>query len=218
MSRDISLLHPKLRIIVAKVIDQCKKQGLPILITDCYRTEKEQRDLYAQGRTKAGNIVTNVNYPYSTHCWGVAFDFCRNVKGREYDDSDGFFRKVAAIAKPYGLSWGGDWKSFVDKPHLELTEFSSIATLIKLYRTPYEFKLTWTFSQPKEDGEMERFKTIKDLPSRLNYAKPALLQLMNDGTLAGDGNADLQNRNIDLTEDMIRLLVILDRAKVFERK
>jgi hypothetical protein len=33
--------------------------------------------------------------------------------------------------------------------------------------------------------------------------------------ILGDGNADLENRVIDLSEDMARVLVWLDRAGVF---
>ncbi|WP_437182934.1 M15 family metallopeptidase [Shouchella clausii] len=31
------------------------------------------------------------------------------------------WRRVAAIGKQLGFSWGGDWTSFKDYPHLEMT-------------------------------------------------------------------------------------------------
>lgn len=142
MSRDVNLLHPKLRVIVAQVLDECAAAGLPVRITQTFRTREEQEALYWQGRTTPGAIVTNARWPNGAHCWGVAFDFCRNVRGREYDDSDGFFRRVAEIGKKHGLAWGGDWKNFVDKPHLELAEFmpgGSAAWLIKTYGSPEKF-------------------------------------------------------------------------------
>lgn len=206
MSRDINLLHPRLRKIVPQIIAECKAQGLPVLVTQTLRTKAEQDALYAQGRTKPGNIVTNAWYPNSAHCWGVAFDFCRNIKGREYDDSDGFFSKVAAIAKPYGLTWGGDWKNFVDKPHLELTEFmpgASVAWLIRTYSTPEVFQKSWAL----EDDEMQRFKKIVDLPE---WAWATVEKLVRRGIIAGTGDGE-----IDISEDMARMLVWLDRAGVF---
>lgn len=206
MSRDINLLHPRLRKIVPQIIAECKAQGLPVLVTQTLRTKAEQDALYAQGRTKPGNIVTNAWYPNSAHCWGVAFDFCRNVKGREYDDSDGFFAKVAAIAKPYGLTWGGDWKNFVDKPHLELTEFmpgASVAWLIRTYSTPEIFMKSWAL----EDDEMQRYKTVAELPE---WAQATVRGLVRRGIIAGTGDGE-----IDISEDMARMLVWLDRAGVF---
>jgi len=145
--RGLEYLHPKAREKAEALQALCKKRGLALLITETFRSKAEQDELYAQGRTAPGKIVTNVRYPNSAHCWGVAFDFCRNVKGREFDDSDGFFKKVADLAKTLGgITWGGDWKSIVDKPHLELTEFlpnSSTSTLKSRYRTPENFKNTW---------------------------------------------------------------------------
>lgn len=189
-----------------QIIAECKAQGLPVLVTQTMRTKAEQDALYAQGRTKPGNIVTNAWYPNSAHCWGVAFDFCRNVKGREYDDSDGFFAKVAAIAKPYGLTWGGDWKNFVDKPHLELTEFmpgASVAWLIRTYSTPEIFMKSWAL----EDDEMQRYKTVAELPE---WAQATVRKLVGRGIIAGTGDGE-----IDISEDMARMLVWLDRADMF---
>ncbi len=146
MSRDKTLLHPELQIIAAEFEKHCKAMGLNVLVTETYRTKQEQDALYAQGRTKPGNIVTNAKYPLSPHCWGVAFDFCRNVRGREYDDSDGFFRKCGEIGKSLGLFWGGDFRSFVDKPHLELKKYlpnNSVNELIRQYGTPEKFIASW---------------------------------------------------------------------------
>ena len=160
MSRGVEKLHPELISICNEFVSRCKARGLNVLITETLRTKAEQDALYAQGRTAPGSIVTNAKYPRSAHCWGVAFDFCRNVKGREFDDSDGFFAKCGAVGKELGLTWGGDWKSFVDKPHLEMPEYmrnSSTSWLIATYGTPDQFFKTWADAvQPvKEDEEMD---------------------------------------------------------------
>lgn len=155
MSRDLSLLHPKLRAIIPKIIEECAAQGLPVLVTDGMRTEDEQNALYAKGRTAPGSIVTNVLYPDSMHNWGVAFDFCRNVKGREYDDTDNFFFRVAYIAKSFGLDWGGDWTSFRDKPHLQMAEYSidgTTAYLRSTYGSPEKFMATWKGAKKPYSG------------------------------------------------------------------
>lgn len=154
MSRDKTLLHPELQEIVQQFEAKCKAAGHNILVTETFRTKAEQDALYAKGRTAPGDIVTNCRYPNSPHCWGVAFDFCRNVRGREYDDSDGFFKKCGEIGKSLGLAWGGDFRSFVDKPHLEFKKYlpnNSVNTLIKQYGTPEKFIASWK-STPQEDS------------------------------------------------------------------
>lgn len=157
MSRDIKLLHPELQLIINEFYIKCKESNLNVLITETFRTKQEQDALYAQGRTTAGNIVTNVKYPNSAHCWGVAFDFCRNVRGREYDDSDGFFKKVGSIGKSLGLSWGGDWVRPVDKPHLQMKKYMPDETtkfLVSKYKIPDNFKKTWNNSILEEGEEV----------------------------------------------------------------
>ena len=75
--RDITLCHPRLQVLATKLIEECAKQGLQIKIGETLRTTAEQDALYAQGRTKPGNIVTNAkgsSYK-SQHQWGIAFDF-----------------------------------------------------------------------------------------------------------------------------------------------
>lgn len=121
-SRDISLLRDDVEANCRKWIELCKAEGLNVLVTSTVRDLEYQAQLYEQGRTRPGSIVTNSKKP--TFHWdkaGLAFDFCKNVKGHEYDD-DAFFRKAAAIAKKMGFSWGGDWRSFVDKPHIQWDE------------------------------------------------------------------------------------------------
>jgi peptidoglycan L-alanyl-D-glutamate endopeptidase CwlK len=143
------LMHPLTIAKINALLAECKKQGLPILITEGHRTMQEQDGMYAQGRTKPGRIITNCkgNTYQSPHQWGVAFDFCRNVKGREYDNSDGFFDKVGAIGKKLGLFWGGDFKTFTDKPHLQVHELVPGITTKALkakFGTPEQYKKSWT--------------------------------------------------------------------------
>lgn len=122
------------------LVSECAKQGLIVKITDTLRTEAEQNDLYNQGRTTSGNIVTNCKYPNSMHNWGVAFDICRNDGRGAYNDSDGWFTKVGLIGEALGLEWGGHFKSFVDKPHFQLKQYGSTPKLLKSkFSTPKNF-------------------------------------------------------------------------------
>lgn len=148
MSRDIELLHPELQEIIQKIQKECDKKGLKMKTTDTLRTEKEQDDLYAKGRTSGGSIVTWVKYPYSNHNWGIAVDFCRNDGQGAYNDYDNFFKKVGYIAKYFGLEWGGDWDT-PDKPHLQFTKYGSSFELFKKYEKYENFKKTW--GEEKDD-------------------------------------------------------------------
>lgn len=173
MSRDIKLLHPEVQEIIPKFLEECKKQGLIVKTTDTLRTKQEQDDLYAQGRTKPGKIVTWVKYPYSNHNWGMAFDICRNDGNGAYNDTDNWFSKVGQIGKKFGLSWGGDWKDAVDKPHFEYLKYGTTKELAKKYGTLENFKKTWTNKKEEVaymkvertvvyNGREETFKCIND--------------------------------------------------------
>lgn len=146
MSRDITMCHPRLQVLAEKLVAEGKKQGLIIKIGECFRSAAEQDALYAQGRTAAGNIVTNAKgSSYSSmHQWGVAFDVIRNDGKGAYNDNDGWFGRVGRLGKSLGLEWGGDFKSPVDKPHFQLPDWGSTADkLKKLYGNADNFKKTW---------------------------------------------------------------------------
>lgn len=119
-SRDLKYLREDVRLNVEKFLAECQNQGLKVLITQTKRDDEYQAYLYAQGRTRPGNIVTN-SKSTTFHGAGLAFDICQNIKGQEYSD-EGFFLNCAIIAKHMGFSWGGDWKTFTDKPHFQWDE------------------------------------------------------------------------------------------------
>lgn len=153
MARDQSKLHPILQYKMKQLIELCEKEGLKIGIGECVRSVKEQNELYAKGRTKPGSIVTNAKgSTYSSlHQWGIAFDFYRNDGKGAYNESGGFFKKVGKIAVSIGLEWGGNWKSFVDQPHIQLPYWGSTSTKLKSkYKTPKQFMATWNPKKPEK--------------------------------------------------------------------
>lgn len=116
--RDIDELHPVAQKACRLFLQECKKEGLPVLITETYRSQARQNYLYEQGRTRAGNVVTWTRN--SRHTGRMAWDICKNVRGHEYSDQM-FFKKCGEIAKQLGITWGGIWKT-PDKPHFEVTK------------------------------------------------------------------------------------------------
>lgn len=146
MARNREELHPRLQAKINALIYFCEKKGLKVGISECYRTVKEQDAIYALGRTKPGNIVTNApGSSYSSmHQWRVAFDVYRDDGKGAFNDADSFFKKVSEVGKKIGLEWGGDWKSPVDKPHYQLPYWGSTTKkLKKKYVSPDSFKRTW---------------------------------------------------------------------------
>jgi len=142
--RGLEHLHPAVRQKAERLTALCREADLPILITETWRTREEQDALYAKGRTAAGSVATNAPYPNSMHCWGLAFDFCKNIKGKEYDDGDNFFRRVGEIGRGLGLTWGGDWAAIKDKPHIEdRGVIGQVAEAVKAFGSPEKFKENW---------------------------------------------------------------------------
>ena len=171
MAQGVELLHKTVQSYATRLVEECSQKGLVIRITDTLRTAAEQNALYAQGRTKPGNVVTNAKYPQSNHCWGIAFDFCRNDGKGAYNDSDGFFAKVGSVGKSIGLEWGGDWKSFVDKPHFEYGGFGKWRDLKSKYGTPEKFLGTINLEATASSNLLKqgsRGDAVKDLQTQLN--------------------------------------------------
>lgn len=101
-----------------KFLEKCSRQGYDLRITQGFRSAKVQDDLYAQGRTKAGKIVTNATSKNSKHCIGRAFDIA--FVGSEPYPKNADWKAIGEIGKSCGLKWGGDFKSFVDKLHFDI--------------------------------------------------------------------------------------------------
>ena len=192
MSRDITLCHPDLQQKAAELVEKCKQQGLIIKITDCLRDEAEQADCVRRG-------TSSLSYPHSHHNWGTAFDFCRNDGKGAYNDNDGFFTKVGKIGQSIGLEWGGGWYSPVDKPHFQLPNWGTGTIRLELtYKTPDNFKKTWVYE--KEEQEV-RYNNIDEIPE---WGKATINKLIANNAIA-------DKNNLDLSEDMLRVLVIIDR-------
>lgn len=113
-------VHPHLR----KVADRALELSpFDFIITDGKRTLAEQRKHVANGASKTMK---------SRHLTGHALDYVAYVKveGNKMKVSwsltymkaiaDAF--KTAAKELGIPINWGGDWKSFKDTPHIELSK------------------------------------------------------------------------------------------------
>ncbi len=99
-----------------------EKFGYKVTIFQGFRSFAEQQFLYDQGRTKPGSIVTNAKPGYSLHNYGVAVDIVFVENGRPSWDEKHPWHILGQVGKNQGFEWGGDWVSFKDRPHFEMTK------------------------------------------------------------------------------------------------
>jgi peptidoglycan L-alanyl-D-glutamate endopeptidase CwlK len=105
-----------------KIIESMEKLGQPIRIVEGFRSIERQNQLYAQGRTTAGNIVTNAKGGESFHNYGVAVDFVFRKEG--YNATQAQWQTLGNVGKSHGFEWGGspEWikAGLNDRPHFEM--------------------------------------------------------------------------------------------------
>lgn len=129
-SRQLSDLHPKVMQMCMEFIKRCKEAGIDILITSTYRDNESQNALYAQGRTTAGNKVTNARAGQSFHNYRAAFDFAPIKNGKiDWNDTKTFTR-CGEIAETVGLVWSGRWEGKMkEMAHCQYTGGLTLADL-----------------------------------------------------------------------------------------
>jgi murein DD-endopeptidase MepM/ murein hydrolase activator NlpD len=88
---------------------------------------------------------------------------------------------------------------------------SLVLDFIKNVRGTYEMiadKVAETVEEAKEVEKLERYDTLEQVP---NWAKPTIKKLLDKKLLLGDNKG-----NLALSDDLIRMLVINDRAKLYD--
>lgn len=109
---------------------KCAEQGLTVLIYCTYRDNAEQDELYAQGRTKPGKIVTNARGGESFHNYRCAFDWVPVVGGKPQWDDKALYLKGGLIAESVGLEWAGRWTGKLkETAHCQYTGGATLADL-----------------------------------------------------------------------------------------
>lgn len=137
----LGTVHPELQRLAHRTLEI---SPLDFTVIQGLRTRDQQARLFGQGRTAAQMRAQGLPIHYaqpnasvvtktmtSNHMSGLALDFAPYVKGiilpqRPTAAEIDLFRRIAnafkAAGKEMGLAvtWGGDWKSFRDYPHIEL--------------------------------------------------------------------------------------------------
>jgi len=124
--RDLSHLQPAFRRLLEATLALAKKSGLRVFVTEGFRSFRRQQQLYDQGRSAPGRIVTKAGPGQSIHQYALAADlaFLDPAGKAVWSGPHAPWQRLADIAKQNGLEWGGDWSSFKDRPHFQLPGYS----------------------------------------------------------------------------------------------
>lgn len=129
-SRNITDLNPKVANLAREFIDTCATQNIQILITSTFRDIESQQALYAQGRTRPGNIVTHAKGGQSWHNYRCAFDFVPIVNGKAQWEDTATFEHCGKIAESLGLECAGRWNGTMKElAHCQYTGGLTLADL-----------------------------------------------------------------------------------------
>lgn len=116
-------LHPRLTKPLQQILEAMRALGHPMRVTEGVRTDERQRELYAQGRTAPGSIVTNCDgvthrsrHQPQADGYGHAVDCCFDSE----TPYEGPWAVYGAAGEALDLVWGGRFTRLVDRPHLEL--------------------------------------------------------------------------------------------------
>jgi peptidoglycan L-alanyl-D-glutamate endopeptidase CwlK len=103
---------------------------LPIpFVLEGVRSLDRQSQIYAQGRTTPGRVVTNALPGQSLHNYGYAADIgFLDHKGHRLDQEDprsiAAYKALGPMAAQFGMQWGGLWTKGTDMPHFEPMNYS----------------------------------------------------------------------------------------------
>lgn len=144
-------LHPAIRqdaIDTIELIEQGFPDKIRVRVVQGLRTIDEQDELYAQGRTKPGKIITKAKGGKSYHNFALAFDFAllydndgngsfEELSWNLFRDGDADGKKdwdeVITAFEAKGWESGGKWRTFKDYPHLQKTFGYSVSQLFDRY-------------------------------------------------------------------------------------
>ncbi len=150
-SRSIDDLIPPARERFARFLGACQvdpwlvANGITVILTSTLRDFEAQADLYAQGRTKPGKIVTRAKPGQSWHNYGLAADVLPLRHGKPVWGTDGdgiddspadderddleVWQTIGKLGERAGLEWAGRWPNFREFPHFQYTGGLTLADL-----------------------------------------------------------------------------------------
>lgn len=105
----IRQLLPELQEAAIAHVNALRAAGLPAVIIDARRSLSRQKQYVASGKSKTLK---------SYHLKGRAYDIgWLGVQTKDVPDE--WWNYAGKVGKQIGFRWGGDFRTFTDKPHFE---------------------------------------------------------------------------------------------------
>ena len=147
---DLDSLADPFRARAERLVAMLAREGLPFRVFETRRKFSRSQEIFMKGRVykdgvicKVGPTVSNARAGESPHNWGCAVDCVLIPKehpfweGEEpatgpWDDGRAnplvklAWERYGRCARACDLSWGGDWVSFSDLPHVELRTWKTL--------------------------------------------------------------------------------------------
>jgi peptidoglycan L-alanyl-D-glutamate endopeptidase CwlK len=123
-SRAIDDLQPHVAAKCRAHLAACEAAGIDVLVTCTLRDWEMQAQLYRQGRTAPGAVVTNAQAGDSAHNYGLAYDVVpiRNGKpvwGTIASLDAELWERVGELGEEAGMEWAGRWRKFREFAHFQ---------------------------------------------------------------------------------------------------
>ena len=150
-SRSLDDLHPRVNVMAEALLARCAAAGIPLTVSYTLRSMERQAELYAQGRTAPGPIVTRARPGYSFHNYGLALDVVPTEllalprwgdTPEHHARTDQLWRQVGVIGIALGFRWGGAFSRIRDRPHFEWSGGLTLADLRAGKRPPADILST----------------------------------------------------------------------------
>ena len=211
-SRKIDDLRADVAANCRALLARAAAQGLDALVVQTVRDEEYQRYLVSQGfAAKTATVPT-----FHARGVGLAFDVCKNVKGHEYDDP-AFFAAMGRLGKEMGFTWGGDWRSFPDRPHFQWDgKGAYTSSMVRAGKYPPPMPR----AEEEESMTQEQFNILMDgywralaqkEPSA--WSAEARAWAEENGLIVGDGSGNRQYKAFVTREQMAVFLKRLHEMK-----
>lgn len=117
--RNLQQVRPELvAVATVALMDLAESGGPDFVVTDGVRSVDQQRKLVEEGKSQTMN---------SRHLTGHAIDIAAFTDDYEVTWEPRPYERIAEAMKWAGermgveIEWGGDWTSFVDRPHFQLS-------------------------------------------------------------------------------------------------
>lgn len=129
----LAQLYPNFAIRLRRVLEDMRVHFKPMKLSEGVRTLKRQEELYAQGRSKPGDVVTWALPGDSYHHYGCAADLCFLSVDPFAENNP--WADYGKVSKGHGLVWGGSWVDTPDRPHAQITYGLTLKQIKQLYQS-----------------------------------------------------------------------------------